>query len=660
MRAGLVGDLVDEEPLLHADLRRGEPDAGRVVHRLVHRVDELHEAAVDVGDLGRRPLQHRIAEDADGVSRHGEHGSGAPRDRPRRHERVGCATIARGGSTTARTRPIARPAGRPSRERVGEHVPVGRVARARARRSARTPARRWPARRARAARRSSAASASSCAGQLGERAERRVPERAPVLDLGRRRPRRVRRARAPARPRGRECASAAAAASRGAAAPRAAARRGSAASAPARRRGTAARAAPGRDRGTRRARAGAGAPRRGAAPPRCRRRCRRRARRRSRRRPRRRARPAPALRAPRGPASTPGAQHPQLRRAALGAHERALVGLVPAQQVLARRAHEQPEPARRLSTQTAEPADVVQRGRRALRTAAPSPAAPRAGRRPATRGQPPASTSGGGASTTASAPAAPRRRCASTVGAGEHTVNGTPARRRPLAEHVARVPRGRALLLQRLVGVVDDDRRARDRAPARARRCGRRRRRTRRRAARCQAAVRSASVSNECSERDRAALRDRGTRRAHATAPRRRRRRSSIPPPRTAPRPAPAGRAAAAGGSPASRRGRVRPRAPSPRRGRRRPGATWFGADAERSTATRGPDPAPRDPFGQRDDVGRRPADTTASTSSSPAGPRSGSTVVVDRPSPAPAGRAAGRARSRPTRTDAASASGTE
>ena len=50
MRAGLVVDVVDEEPLLHADLRRREPDAGRVVHRLVHRVDELDQAAVDVGD----------------------------------------------------------------------------------------------------------------------------------------------------------------------------------------------------------------------------------------------------------------------------------------------------------------------------------------------------------------------------------------------------------------------------------------------------------------------------------------------------------------------------------------------------------------------------------------------------------------------------------
>ena len=50
MRAGLVVDVVHEEALLHADLRRRETDAGRLVHRLVHRVDELGQRAVDVGD----------------------------------------------------------------------------------------------------------------------------------------------------------------------------------------------------------------------------------------------------------------------------------------------------------------------------------------------------------------------------------------------------------------------------------------------------------------------------------------------------------------------------------------------------------------------------------------------------------------------------------
>ncbi len=40
--------------LLHPDLRRGEADAGGLVHRLVHRVDEPHELAVDVLDLARR------------------------------------------------------------------------------------------------------------------------------------------------------------------------------------------------------------------------------------------------------------------------------------------------------------------------------------------------------------------------------------------------------------------------------------------------------------------------------------------------------------------------------------------------------------------------------------------------------------------------------
>ena len=66
-----VADVVDEEPLLHADLRGREADAGRFVHRLVHRVDELRRATPSMSVDGRgRALQHRIAEDPDRVRRH--------------------------------------------------------------------------------------------------------------------------------------------------------------------------------------------------------------------------------------------------------------------------------------------------------------------------------------------------------------------------------------------------------------------------------------------------------------------------------------------------------------------------------------------------------------------------------------------------------------
>ena len=44
-----------------------------------------------------------------------------------------------------------------------------------------------------------------------------------------------------------------------------------------------------------------------------------------------------------------------------------------------------------------------------------------------------------------------------TVGHGETSSTGTPARRRPLDGDVAGVPRRAALLLQRLVVLVDDD-----------------------------------------------------------------------------------------------------------------------------------------------------------------------------------------------------------
>ena len=65
-----VADVVHEEPLLHADLRRGEPEAGCVVHRREHVFGEASEAAVDLGDLGGALLEHWVAEHPDRVRSH--------------------------------------------------------------------------------------------------------------------------------------------------------------------------------------------------------------------------------------------------------------------------------------------------------------------------------------------------------------------------------------------------------------------------------------------------------------------------------------------------------------------------------------------------------------------------------------------------------------
>ena len=56
-----VAHVVDEQLLLHADLRRGQAEARRVVHDLEHLVGQAHQLAVDVDDLGRRGLQHGVA-----------------------------------------------------------------------------------------------------------------------------------------------------------------------------------------------------------------------------------------------------------------------------------------------------------------------------------------------------------------------------------------------------------------------------------------------------------------------------------------------------------------------------------------------------------------------------------------------------------------------
>lgn len=63
-------DVIDEETLLHTDLRGGETEAGGGIHRGEHVVDQLVELAVDLGDLVRLLAKNRVADDTNGVGRH--------------------------------------------------------------------------------------------------------------------------------------------------------------------------------------------------------------------------------------------------------------------------------------------------------------------------------------------------------------------------------------------------------------------------------------------------------------------------------------------------------------------------------------------------------------------------------------------------------------
>ena len=98
---GVVVEVVDEDPLLDADLRRGQADAGRGVHRLDHVLGELDQRAVDVGDVLGHPLEHGVADDPDLVRDHGRQGY-------RRAD--GVPTAPRGG---ARLRAVLRAGRRP-------------------------------------------------------------------------------------------------------------------------------------------------------------------------------------------------------------------------------------------------------------------------------------------------------------------------------------------------------------------------------------------------------------------------------------------------------------------------------------------------------------------------------------------------------------------
>ncbi len=58
--AGIVTEVVDEEPLPHPDLRRGEAQPGRVVHGGEHVLCEFDQVRVDVADLLGPASEHRV------------------------------------------------------------------------------------------------------------------------------------------------------------------------------------------------------------------------------------------------------------------------------------------------------------------------------------------------------------------------------------------------------------------------------------------------------------------------------------------------------------------------------------------------------------------------------------------------------------------------
>ena len=63
-----AGDIDDEHPQRHTDLRRGQPDAWRGVHRLDHVLHERRDVGADVGDRLGLAVQHLIAEFHDGAN----------------------------------------------------------------------------------------------------------------------------------------------------------------------------------------------------------------------------------------------------------------------------------------------------------------------------------------------------------------------------------------------------------------------------------------------------------------------------------------------------------------------------------------------------------------------------------------------------------------
>lgn len=68
---GAVAVVVDEEALPDPDLGSGQAESIGVVHRVEHVVGQTRQSTVELGDDVGRCTQHRVAEDADCVGRHG-------------------------------------------------------------------------------------------------------------------------------------------------------------------------------------------------------------------------------------------------------------------------------------------------------------------------------------------------------------------------------------------------------------------------------------------------------------------------------------------------------------------------------------------------------------------------------------------------------------
>ena len=68
---GAVAGVVDENPLLDADLVGRQPHPGCGVHGLDHVVGQPGQCPVELGDVGAALLQAEVAEDPDGERRHG-------------------------------------------------------------------------------------------------------------------------------------------------------------------------------------------------------------------------------------------------------------------------------------------------------------------------------------------------------------------------------------------------------------------------------------------------------------------------------------------------------------------------------------------------------------------------------------------------------------
>lgn len=74
-----VTQVVDEQALLHTDLRGGKAHAGSVVHRGDHVMDESHQLCVHLVDLMGMLAQNRVADKANRIGSHATRVASGPR-----------------------------------------------------------------------------------------------------------------------------------------------------------------------------------------------------------------------------------------------------------------------------------------------------------------------------------------------------------------------------------------------------------------------------------------------------------------------------------------------------------------------------------------------------------------------------------------------------